>query len=101
MLNWLFKARRMRGDARAAGRPEDALAPVMAAISATTAPHVLLVEEGVALPRETASTLPVPLRLGPVDGWLIAAALGALPAVLDEAGAAGVDVLPPIRVSLD
>lgn len=66
---------RAAGDARAAGRPEDALAPAMAAISATTAPHVLLVEAGVALPDEIAATLPAPLRLGPVDGWLIAAAL--------------------------
>lgn len=69
-------ALRAAGDARAARRPEDALAPAMAAISATTAPHVLLVEAGVALPGEIAATLPAPLRLGPVDGWLVAAALG-------------------------
>ncbi|WEF24675.1 AAA family ATPase [Paracoccus sp. S3-43] len=69
-------ALRAVGDTRAAGRPEDAVAPAITAISATTAPHVLLVEAGVAMPGEIAATLPAPLRLGPVDGWLVAAALG-------------------------
>ncbi|MGN7871825.1 AAA family ATPase [Paracoccus sp. 22332] len=66
---------RATGDARAAGRSEHALAQAVAAITATTAPHVLLLEEGVALPRDIAAMLPPLLRLGPVDGWLIAAAL--------------------------
>ncbi|WP_347140249.1 AAA family ATPase [Paracoccus sp. SSK6] len=62
--------------ARAAGPHEDALAQTVTAITATTAPHVLLVEAGIVLPGEIAAILPAPLRLGPVDGWLIAAALG-------------------------
>ncbi|SNR67544.1 AAA family ATPase [Paracoccus sediminis] len=66
---------RLAADARAKDRASEALDHAMAAITATTAPHVLLIEEGVALSGEIAAMLPAPLRLGPVDGWLIAAAL--------------------------
>ena len=69
-------ALRLAADARAKDRASDALDHAMAAISMSTAPHVLLIEEGVALPGEIAAMLPAHLRIGPVDGWLIAAALG-------------------------
>ena len=66
---------RMPVDAKAKDRPSAALEHAMAAISASTTPHVLLIEQGVPVPGEVAAMLPAPLRIGPVDGWLIAAAL--------------------------
>lgn len=66
---------RLPGDIKAKDRPSAALEHAMAAISASTAPHVLLIEQGVPVPGEIAAMLPPPLQIGPVDGGLIAAAL--------------------------